>query len=159
MVDIQTISIAIASAGVFLAAVYYIFQLRHQSRVRQTDLAMRLYSTWGDESLQKACATVVGLKFEDYDDYVKKYGASVPVLMDLFRVGWFFNGIGVLLQSKLADIELVDKLFGYMVISLWEILKPIIEGMKKQSEQPRSLEWFEYLYDEMKKRERQLAKT
>ena len=83
MVDIQTVSIAVASAGVFLAAIYYIFQLRHQSRVRQTDLTMRLYSTWGDESLQKACATVVGLKFEDYDDYVKKYGTSVPVLMDL----------------------------------------------------------------------------
>jgi len=162
MVDIlllQTVSIAIASAGVFLAAVYYIFQLRHQSRVRQTDLTMRLYSTWGDESLQKACATVVGLKFEDYDDYVKKCGTSVPILMDLFRVGWFFNGIGVLLQSKLADIELVDKLFGYMVISLWEKMKPVIEGLKKQSDEPRSLEWFEYLYNEMKKREQKLQQS
>jgi hypothetical protein len=28
MVDVQTVSIAIASAGVFLAAVYYIFQLK-----------------------------------------------------------------------------------------------------------------------------------
>jgi len=65
----------------------------------------------------------------------------------------FFNGIGVLLQSNLADIELIDKLFGYMVIWLWEISKPIVEGNRKHFNQPRSLEWFEYLYNEMKKRE------
>ena len=155
MVDIQTVSIVIASAGVFVAAIYYIFQIRHQTRMRQTDVLMRLYQDWGREDLQKACETVVELKFSDYDDYVKKYGTSGSVVTDWFRVAWFFNGIGVLLQSKLADIALVDKLFGYMVISLWEKLKPVIEGMKKQSDEPRSLEWFEYLYNEMKKREQQ----
>ena len=35
MIDIQTISIAIASAGVFVAAIYYILQIRHQSKVRR----------------------------------------------------------------------------------------------------------------------------
>jgi len=34
MVDIQTVSIAIASAGVFAAAVYYILQLKHQTKIR-----------------------------------------------------------------------------------------------------------------------------
>ena len=166
MVDITEISAMVAAAGVLVGVVYYVLEIRHQTKARedmakttQTDLLMRLYSTWGDESLQKACSTVVGLRFEDYDDYVKKYGTSLPVLMDLFRVGWFFNGIGVLLQSKLADIELIDKLFGYMVISLWEIMQPVIEGLKKQSNEPRSLEWFEYLYNEMKKREQKLQPT
>lgn len=42
--DIQTVSIAIASAGVFVAAVYYIFQIRNQTKMRQTDLVMKLYS-------------------------------------------------------------------------------------------------------------------
>jgi hypothetical protein len=45
MVDVQTISIAIASAGVFAAAIYYIFQIRHQDKMRHLDLFMRLYST------------------------------------------------------------------------------------------------------------------
>ena len=46
MVDIQTISIAIASAGVFLAAIYYTIQIRHQTKMRHTDLVVRLYSAW-----------------------------------------------------------------------------------------------------------------
>ena len=157
MVDIQTASIAIASAGVFAAAVYYILQIRHQNRVRQTDTLMRLYSAWGSEDLQKAVWAVLELKFEDYDDYVKKYTMSgTPTNIGIFRVAWFFNGIGVLLQSRLADIKLVDKLFGYMVIWLWEIMKPIVEGERRSYNQPKSLEWFEYLYNEVKKREQQL---
>ena len=154
MVDISTLSIVIASVGVTVAAIYYVLQLRHQNRIRQTDTLMRLYSTWGGEDLQKAAWTVLELKFKDYDDYVKKYGTSgTPTNVAIFRVAWFFNGIGILLQSKLADIKLVDKLFGYMVIWLWEIMKPIVEGERKQFNQPKSLEWFEYLYNEMKKRE------
>jgi hypothetical protein len=164
MVDIQTVSIAIASAGILIAAIYYLLQIRHQTRMRQTDLVMRLYSDWGSEDIQKAVRTVVQLEFKDYDDYVKKYTPvsliGSAVWLDIWKVGWFFNGIGVLLQSKLADVELIDKLFGYMVLSIWEKLEPIIRGMKKQApptlREQRALEWFEYLYNEMKKREQKL---
>jgi hypothetical protein len=100
------------------------------------------------------------LEFKDYDDYVKKYTpASLfgSVWVDIWKIGWFFNGIGVLLQSKLADVELIDKLFGYMILSIWEKIDPIIEGMKKQlpptSGERRALEWFEYLYNEVKRRQ------
>jgi hypothetical protein len=38
VVDIQTVSIAIASASIVVAVVYYILQIQHQKKVRQTDL-------------------------------------------------------------------------------------------------------------------------
>ena len=41
-IDIQTVSIAIASASVTLAAFYYIWQIRHQSKIRQTDLVIKI---------------------------------------------------------------------------------------------------------------------
>jgi len=41
-VDIQTISIAVASASVTLAAIYYMWQIRHQTKIRQTDLVIRI---------------------------------------------------------------------------------------------------------------------
>lgn len=169
MVDIQTVSIVIASGSVVLAAIYYVLQLRHQARARQdmvktrqADLLMRLYSTWGSEDLQNAGWKVLELQFKDYDDFVKKYGSAgtgTPTNVAIFKVGWFFNGIGVLLQSNLADIELIDKLFGYMVIPIWEKLKPWIEGGRKQYNLPKSLEWFEYLYNEIKKKEQKGVKN
>jgi hypothetical protein len=71
VVDIQTISIAIASAGVFAAAIYYIFQIRHQIRLRQTDLVMRLYSTFASVDHRTAGKKVIWIDYKDYDDYVK----------------------------------------------------------------------------------------
>jgi len=160
LVDIPTVSILIASASVVAGVIYYALQIRQQTKTRQTDLLMRLYSTWGSEDMQKAAWTVMELEYEDYNDYVKKYGfSSTPHNVEVYGVGWFFNGIGVLVQSQLADIKLVDKLFGYMVIWLWEIMKPMVEGARKQFNQPKSLEWFEYLYNEMHKREQKLQQT
>ena len=152
VVDIQTVSIAIASAGVFVAAVYYILQIRHQTKIRQTDLVIRLYSTYGSKEFQEAWATVRELEFEDYDAFMKKYGWSAA----MSEVCLFFEGVGVLLHKKLIDISVVDDLFTGPIKMTWEKTKPMIEGHRKQKKYPQFYEWLEYLYNEMKKREKQL---
>ena len=158
MVDIQTlqtISIAIASAGVFAAAVYYILQIRHQTRIRQTDLVMRLYSAFTSEEFVKAGMIVGYLEYKDYNDFVERYGspsADKPVWVAINMVGNFFNEVGILLHRKVIHIEFVDELIGYRVAFFWEKLKPLMEGWRKQIN-PQLARWFEYLYNEMKKRE------
>ncbi len=152
-VDIQTVSIAIASTGVFLAAIYYIFQIRHQTKLRQTDIIMRLHSFYNSEMFQKAVTIAFATDYKDYDDFVKKYGSSAPsdVQISLRMVGGFFEGVGVLISEKLLDINLVQKLF--TVEAFWEKAEPIVKGMRKQLGRPTLYEWFEYLYNELKKRE------
>ena len=160
MVDIQTISIAIASSGVFLAAVYYVIQIRHQDKMRHLDLFMRLYSTWGSEDFNRAHRRVGVIKVEDYDSFVKKYGPVASedteisqMWMDIDRIGWFFNLMGFLVKEKIVNIKLVDELLGYWVIKAWENIEPLVSGWRKQHNIPESYHWFEYLYNEMKKRE------
>jgi len=165
VVDIQTISIAIASAGVFLAAIYYILQLRHQRKVRQTDLLLRIYSTFGSEEFQKALAKTFNLDFKDYDEFVKKYYSTStgfvesPEIIGMSIVNVLFEEVGVLLNRKLIDIGLVDDLFGYMAVPLWEKIKPAVEGLRKQFQSPRSLQKFEYLHNELKEREQRGVKN
>jgi hypothetical protein len=148
MVDIQTLSIAIASTSVVLAAIYYVLSLRHQNILRQTDLVMRLYSTFGGDEFLKAIKKVVvdDNEFKEYNDYLRNW-PEVP------KVGIFFEGIGVLLHRKLVDISLVDDLFSGPVIRTWEIIKPAMEDGRKKLSYPQFFEWYEYLYNEMKKRE------
>jgi hypothetical protein len=154
MVDTQTVSIAIASAGILAAATYYVLQIRHQTKLRQTDLVMRLYSTFGSKEFQDAWTRIDSTEFKNYDEYVKKYGAG-----DYVQCATFFEGIGVLLQKKLIDINLVDALFAIPLKYMYERMKPIIEGNKEQFQNPRVFEYFEYLYNEMKKREQKLPLT
>jgi len=157
MVDVSTVSIVIASAGVFAAAVYYILQLRHQSRMRQTDLVVRLYSAFSGKELQEAyLETGYGMEFVDYDDFMKKYGMhGMPSksVLPLWQVGKFFDGVGVLLRRKLVDIGLVDELFHTEATVIWEKIKPLVEGRRKELNQPTIYKHFEYLYNEMKKRQ------
>jgi len=163
-VDVQTVSIAIASASVVVGVVYYALQLRHQAKARQdmvkarhADVFMRLYSTYGSKEFQEELWKVHELEFEDYNGYLKKYGSPAlvtPASRAIWTVGWFFNGMGLLLHSRLADIDQVDDLFGYAVIWMWEIVKPVIlEGYRQQPKMQKSMQWFEYLYNEVKKRE------
>ena len=48
MVDIQTLSIAIASVSVVVGIIYYSFQIRNQTKARQTDLVMRLSNLYSN---------------------------------------------------------------------------------------------------------------
>ena len=160
MVDIQTVSIVIASASVVAGVVYYALQLRHQARARQdmvktrqADLLMRLYSTWGDESLQRAAWTVGELKFKDYDDFVKKYGkpiSTAQVPMSFLLMGNYFEQVGILLRNKLIEPSLISQLVP--VENAWEKVNPLVEGLRKDLHDPELWEWFEYLYNETKRR-------
>ena len=154
MVDIQTVSVAIASTSVVIVAIYYVFQIRHQTRLRQTDLVMRLYSTFGSKEFQDAWTRIESIEFKNYDEYKKKCG-----LGDYAQCATFFEGIGVLLQKKLIDINLIDALFSVPLKHMYERMKPIIEGNREQFHDQRVFENFEYVYNEMQKREQKLQPT
>jgi hypothetical protein len=164
MVDIQTVSIAIASASVVAGVIYYSFQIRHQNlqiqhqtKIRETDLILRLQSDWRSKELRESYRTVMRMKFRDYDEYAKKEMDS-PEVRAVFDICSFFDGIGILLHRKLIDIDMVDEIFSFYVKVAWEKVKPLIEGRRRELEFGAEFrKWFEYLYDEMQKREQQLA--
>lgn len=150
MDDISTLSIVIAASGVTAAAIYYSLQIRNQTRLRQTDLLMRLYSTWDSLEFQEAWHRIYWMDFKDYDDLVQKLGGKRHIGS---YVLYFYEEVGALLREKLIDISLADKLLGNSVRQMWEKVRPVIEEARKRSSDPRLYEHFEYLYDEMRKRE------
>ena len=99
---------------------------------------------------------MMGVEFEDYADFVKRYAASAEVLAASYSVGIFFEGIGVLASRKLIKMDLVDDLFTTPILDTWEKMKPLVEGRRERLRRPQTLEWFEYIYNEMKKREQKL---
>ena len=154
MLDIQTLSIVVAAVSVVAGVIYYSIQIRNQNRIRQTALIMGLFSTWLGKEIQEADSKVMATEFKDYNDFVKKYGSITsgkPIHNAIRLIGAFHEGIGVLLHRKLIDIGVVDEL--YAVEMRWEKMKPLIEGLRKHFNEPRLYEWFEYLYNEIQKRE------
>jgi hypothetical protein len=153
MVDIQTVSIVIASASVVAGVIYYSLQIRLQTKARQTDMVMRLYTAFGGKEMREAWEKITTRECTDFSTYKSEYGLS-----EINEVGWFFEGVGILLRRKLINIALVDDLFSSPIKISWERIRPVAEGERKQFGRPQIWEWWEYLYNEMQRRERQLAK-
>jgi hypothetical protein len=115
-----------------------------------------MYTSWVSEELTKPWLKVWNLEFADYDDFKRKYGpylsdnpenAALPSVINSFLV------MGLLLQKKLVDPEILS----HLPISMtWNKVKPIIEGVRKETNDSGWYEEFEYLYNEMQKRERKV---
>jgi hypothetical protein len=87
----------------------------------------------------------------------KKYGTYLsdnPENAALLSVLNSFVVMGLLLQKNLVDYEIVRQL---PIGMTWRKVKPIVEGVRKEFKMPDMYVEFEYLYNEMKKREQQLA--
>jgi hypothetical protein len=157
MVDIQTISVIVASASVIAGVIYYIVEIRHQTKIRQTDLVLRLYSTYNSREFAEAVQRCLAIEYRNHSDLVKKYGLIPSVNPDqiAFRmVSGFFEEVGLLLRRGIVKPDLVADLFTVRIF--WEKIKPMIEGLRKQFSEPGLFCYFEYLYNEMEKREQQL---
>ena len=160
MLDIPSISAVLAAAGVLVGVAYYILDVRNQAMIRKTELITRLYShLYGSEALQRARKKVNSITYEDYDDFVKKYGApnsEEPIPMAISFLLYVFEEAGVLLSKKLVDIDLIDQLMGEMILRTWTNLMPLIKEARKRLNRPRVWTKFENLYNELQKREQTL---
>jgi hypothetical protein len=163
MVDIQTLSIAIASASVVAGVIYYAFQIRHQAKMRETDFIVRLYSSYGSKEFHEILREVQTLQFNDYEDFVKKYGSwfsKGSAQTAIFVVSTYFHEMGTLLHRKIIDINFLYDIFGSTAIKVhWEKVKPVILGLREQFHDPSVFGWFEYLCNEVKKREQRGVKN
>ncbi|UCE95748.1 MAG: hypothetical protein JSV51_08580 [Candidatus Bathyarchaeota archaeon] len=150
--DIASISALVASIGVIIGVILTVVELRNLVKQRQTDLVMRLHARFGTREFIDAWENTLTREFDDYRKYVAEHGMS-----DVAIVGSFFEGIGLLLHRKLIDIDLVAELFRESSKMTWERARSIVRGQREQYNEPRWGEWWEYLYNELQKREQTLA--
>jgi len=161
MIDISSLSTLVAAVGVIVGVVFTVLQLQDLVKTRQTDLVMRLYSTMSSKEFWEAMTKFMTMEFKDYNDYKKKYASSTgfpekPEAIAMATVSVFLQGVGILLYMKLIDINLAARFFRTVPIYTWEKMKPIVEGFRKEG-YPQMFTEYEYFYNEMKKREQQLA--
>ena len=147
VVDIQTVSIVIASASVVAGVSYYALQISHQTKMRKTDLLTRLYSIMVSKDWLEAWQKVQERKALNYDDYLKEYGT-----VEINEVYVFFQQLGILLKKGLIDVDMIPLSYG-QVNAQWEKVKPVLEGGRRKWSTPRLGNEAEYLVSELRKKE------
>jgi hypothetical protein len=152
LVEIQAAYYMMAATGVLVAAIYYILNLRTTLQTRQAQLFMPIYATYSSTEFLKAWSEIMNYQYEDYDDFLSKYGfdvnpdASVKGRM----VNAYLEGIGVLMKRGLIEPSFVDDLMSGVIIGYWEKFEPYLLEYRKRRDWPQTGEHVEYLYNKIK---------
>ncbi|MFX0056458.1 MAG: DUF4760 domain-containing protein [Promethearchaeota archaeon] len=149
LLDFASVSIVIASISVVIGLVLALLQLRDQNRTRQAQLFMEIYSQFSqsgflDFSLRLKEAFLEHKEDDNPDFWEKNRGNALSVLS-------FYEGVGVLVKRKLVDINLVADLISGPCMSLWKAIEPWVLKSREIDRRPQTWEYFEYLYNEIRK--------
>jgi hypothetical protein len=161
MVEItyQMVLSTLQTVGILVGIAYYVMTLNYTRRnqqqqleTRQAQLFMPIHSVYQSEDHIKAVSEIQKWEWEDYDDYMAKYGEEVnPEAYMMYRkVFGFLEGLGVLVRRRLIDPSLVDDLMSGLVIRYWEKFEPIFVERRRQLNWPQVAEQIEYLYHQVK---------
>ena len=153
MVEYETISVIFTGLSISLAAFYYISTLRNTRLTRQAQLFNQVYQTFSSTELHRNYMELINYEWEDYDDFERKYGSNTQLDSYSKRASlWvWFNGLGLLMQKKLIDPEMVYFTAGNQALWTWAKFEPIIKEICSRMNVSDSFEHFEYLVKEMRK--------
>lgn len=158
MIDLQTLSIVLASVSVCVAALYYNFTLRYTRmnmkntlETRQAQLFMQSYQETSAAELQTLAFEMLDWEWTDFADFNEKYVRDPRKYGGFASFMVYMNGIGILLKENYIDSELVYKMDqdGMAPMMWWFKFEPIIRGMREQINNPGLMKYFEYYVEEM----------
>ena len=125
---------------------------------RQAQLFMQLFDRWSSSEFALNYGKVryeFCPKFnnspEEFSQYVtqntnEKFNPEV--FLPVHQLALFFEGVGVLVQKNLIDMDMVRRLFADRIVWCWGMIKPRIVFARGYQE-PQLYSNFEWLYDEM----------
>ncbi|MCX6655798.1 MAG: hypothetical protein NTY03_11880 [Candidatus Bathyarchaeota archaeon] len=161
MVDLallQSVSYMAGALGVFIAAIFYVLNLRISQRnmkanteTRQFQLLMQLSAPTFTREGFRTWFEFATMEWKDYDDFEKKYGSDVnpeSLVVREFMAGWFNKAV-ILLRYGMIDGELLYDFLGPDSITLWNKFGEIIRTQRELYSWPEWMRDWEYLYDEM----------
>ena len=173
MIELGLIRDLVAIFGVIAGFTYYVLTVRNAQRTRgltlkaqeqatetrQAQLFMDLYETYrSPEFRHQFYSLIMQHDWRNYEEYMEKYGpaTNLSVFVDHGALIGYFDGVRVLLKKGLVDVEMVYELLYPMVTLTWEKLEPTIIGARSTDPARTKLyNNFEYLYNELKKREQE----
>jgi hypothetical protein len=119
---------------------------------RQAQLFMQIFNEYRKPEQMRLFLRSLQMTWDDYDDFLKRYGSENYEKREPFSaMSHFFDGVGILLDEGLVNLDLVARLIHGDLKVFWEKYKPVILEFREKWNNPHYLENMEYLYNEVKR--------
>ena len=161
MVQIENLPLVLTGLGLTASVLYYTMVLRNanktqqmQLETRQAQFLMNILNTLRSMEFRNQWHILERLEWTDFNDFLEKYEKDVESISAWTSIMMFFDGIGVMVDKGLIDIDIIYPLICGSVRMTWERFEPLILGDREYLK-PYTNAWtkFEYLYKEVKKYE------
>jgi len=134
LVTLQTISYTAGSLSVVLGVIYYMINLKEQTRNRRVSLASNLLSSVNSKEGMRDYYELLSMQWTDFDDFYRKYDSSVNPENWIKRAHWFYvsEHVGWQYRQGLVDLDTVYHAGGLNFVTIWRKFKPIYDEYLKR---------------------------
>ena len=129
---------------------------QQQLETRRTQLFMEIKTEFENPEFRKIHVRIMNSKpMEDYKDFLElgRPETDNSKSLDFIRVTSFYNWVGILIALDRIDADLIGMHLGDIPVRAWNTLESLILDRRRQSNGPYLLVYFEFLKDEIMKRE------
>lgn len=139
-------TLALVAAGTFAG-----IQIRQITRQRTREYTMQLLHSFQTPKFQNALHLLVdfpeGLSKKEIEE---RLGDKLTSLYVLFGT---FEALGVLIYRREIEITLVEDFFSGVIILAWKKFRNYIYEMRELGNRPTYYEWFQWMAEQIEKRE------
>lgn len=136
----------VATIGSMLAfwvtALFILYQIRHMRVARNVEVTMRMFE-WAESNRMREAIRWVVSKF-DLAAYLTRPETEPNDYPGVVIA--FFEQAGIMIQKRFVNEDVVLDHLALPVVTTWRRLQPLVEYMRKQLDDYRYGEHFEYLY-------------
>ena len=131
MVDASTVSELLVAFSVVFGVITWYMQNKKMKEIHETRLFMQIWQHYNSVEYAMHRYKVYEMSWESIEDYERKYMYVPAEEREAFAaevsMGRTYEGLSLLLQRKLIDIEWVFELYGSDIIKWWEKFQPLLE--------------------------------
>jgi hypothetical protein len=168
-ITLQTLLTYLTLISIPVGVAYHIMTLRNTRKnqeltleTRQTQLFMQLVDRWGDPDFARVYTDFrynICAKANNDPEEIRKIATQAlfesydpEVIIPLHTLTQYFEGISILVQKKLIDIDTVESLLSGRIIWYWDSLEPFVKYFRERVGDPTVYRDLEILANDMKKR-------
>ena len=159
-VTLQTFSIVIAAISVVIGVINSILASNRDERrqnllLKNQELSLETRQIGVYMDFTKIIQQILGdylaffnQEWETVEEYMQKYGpySNPEAFLHFLKIADVFQASGTFAETGVVDIDRVYNHSGSSIIRAWERMKPIILGLRQQSNSPDIYPQFETLY-------------
>ena len=149
MINFQYLSIILGALSFWVAAIYYVLNLREISRNRRITLTTTVLEPFMTKEGYGDLLDLLVMEWVDFEDFKKKYDHKANPENARMRLAMWnrFETIGALCKEGLLDVNTLYSGIGGVLQVLWFKFKPIIEMYRETEYDKEAYSNFEYLAD------------